>query len=281
MNIFHNSPDLTEICQQFRANGKTIGFVPTMGSLHKGHLSLIELAKEKCDIVVCSIFINPTQFNKKEDFNHYPKNEERDADLLHQIGCDILFLPSVKDIYPNGLEKKNYDLGQLGSVLEGSFRPGHFDGVIEVVYRLLSIVNPDEAFFGMKDYQQLAVIHWLADYYKLPVKIIGGPIIRDDDGLALSSRNERLSAEQRKSALKLSKALFFIKENYKSHEFKTLQTKCIEEINADPNLDVEYLELASAKNLEPLNNFSESDSVGVFLAAYCGPVRLIDNIVLF
>lgn len=281
MKIFHKGTELSENCKALNEGRQSIGFVPTMGSLHKGHLSLIQLAKEQCDLVICSIFINPTQFNKEEDFQHYPKNVERDAEMLQKIGCDILYMPSVDDIYPNGLEKKSYDLGQLGEVLEGSFRPGHFDGVIEVVYRLFAIVNPDKAFFGMKDFQQLAVIRWMVSYFDMPIEIIGGPIVRDLDGLALSSRNERLSPEERKSALKLSKALFYIKKNYPKKGFNVLRKECIEEIEKDPNLDIEYIEMASALDLRPIKEYSESDTVGVFLAAYCGAVRLIDNIVLF
>lgn len=252
-----------------------------MGSLHKGHLSLIRLAKEQCDIVICSIFINPTQFNDLNDYKLYPKHEESDIKLLISEDCDLLYLPKVEDVYPDGLQKKSYPLSKIGDVLEGAYRPGHFDGVIEVVKRLFDIVEPEKAYFGMKDYQQLAVIRWMVDYFSLPIEIIGGPIIRNENGLALSSRNERLNAEELKSALKLSKSLFYIKDHYKKEAFEHLKTQVLAELEKDPLIHLEYLELADALSLESINELSEARSAGVFLAAKVGDVRLIDNIVLF
>jgi pantoate--beta-alanine ligase len=281
LKIFQNRVDLKEEITLLKAEKKTIGFVPTMGSLHKGHLSLIRLAKEQCDIVVCSIFINPTQFNDLNDYQLYPKHEESDKKLLESEDCDLLYLPPVEDVYPDGLQKKSYPISSIGDVLEGAYRPGHFDGVIEVVKRLFDIVEPDKAYFGMKDYQQLAVIRWLVDYFSLPIEIIGGPIIRNDNGLALSSRNERLNEEELKSALKLSKSLFYIRDHYKKEPFDRLKARVIADLKKDPLIRLEYLELADALTLESIKELSDARSAGVFLAAKVGDVRLIDNIVLF
>ena len=252
-----------------------------MGSLHQGHLSLIRLAKEQCDIVVCSIFVNPTQFNDSSDFNSYPKHEEIDIKLLENESCDILFLPKVNEVYPNGIVKQDYPLSQLANVLEGAFRPGHFNGVIQVVKRLLEIVTPDRAYFGIKDFQQLAVIRWMVDHYQIPVEIVGGNIIRDKSGLALSSRNERLSEKEKESALKLSKSLFYIQKNYKNDSFTSLRSSVLSELEGDSNIKVEYLELANSANLALLSSVKEASSVGIFIAAKVGDVRLIDNIILF
>ena len=281
MKIFQQKENLIAEIEMFRGQAKTIGFVPTMGSLHKGHLSLIKLAGKECDIVICSIFINPTQFNDPKDYKLYPKHEESDTKMLIDANCDVLYLPKVDDIYPNGVEKLVYPLNQLGAVLEGKYRPGHFDGVIEVVKRLFDIVNADRAYFGMKDFQQLAVIRWITEHFKLPVKIIGGPIIRNNNGLALSSRNERLSDSQFKSALKLSKSLFYIRDNFRNSSFQTLYSTALSELEKDSNINIEYFELANAHTLQPVSNFDEAQSVGVFLAAKIGEVRLIDNIILF
>lgn len=281
VKIFHNKQELSLVLAQIKETGKSIGFVPTMGSLHKGHMSLINLAGQECDIVVCSIFVNPTQFNDPNDYLLYPKHIEKDIHLLEEASCDLLYLPQVEDIYPNGVSKQSYPLKELGNVLEGAFRPGHFDGVIEVVKRLFAAVKPDKAYFGMKDFQQLAVIRWMVDHLKIPVEIISGPIVRDESGLALSSRNERLDKEEIKSALKLSKSLFFIKSNYKNKSFKQLKKEVLSDLNTDPRIQVEYLEIANSHNLEVLKEFDDADSTGVFIAANVGEIRLIDNIILF
>lgn len=281
MKTFHFNDNLIEKISFFKNEGKEIGFVPTMGSLHQGHLSLIRLAKEQCDIVVCSIFVNPTQFNDSTDFNSYPKHEETDIKLLESESCDILYLPKVNEVYPNGLVKQNYPLNQLANVLEGAFRPGHFNGVIQVVKRLFEIVLPDKAYFGIKDFQQLAIIRWMVDHYQIPVEIVGGNIIRDKSGLALSSRNERLSEKEKESALKLSKSLFYIQKNYKKNSFMALRATVLTELEEDSNIKVEYIELANSVDLTRLSKVEEASSVGVFIAAKVGDVRLIDNIILF
>jgi len=281
LKIFHHREDLAKEIGIFRKKGKSIGFVPTMGSLHKGHMSLIHLANEQCDVVVCSIFVNPTQFNDPLDYQLYPKHIDTDTALLQVANCDLLYLPDVNDVYPQGINKESYPINSIGSVLEGKYRPGHFDGVIEVVKRLFEIVDADRAYFGMKDYQQLAVIRWMVKHFKMNIEIIGGPIIRSDSGLALSSRNERLSQEELKSALKLSKSLFYVQDNYKEVDFNTLRKQLVSSLEEDENIQVEYFELANAIDLQPISNFQEAKSVGVFLAAQVGKVRLIDNVVLF
>ena len=254
MKIFHYKADLKKEIAFLKTQKKSVGFVPTMGSLHKGHLSLIHLAKEQCDTVVCSIFINPTQFNDQKDYKLYPRHEENDIKLLKSENCDLLYLPLVEDIYPEGVQKKSYPLNHLGNVLEGAFRQGHFDGVIEVVKRLFDIVEPERAYFGMKDFQQLAVIRWMVNYFQLNIDIIGGPIIRNDNGLALSSRNERLNEEELNSALKLSKALFYIKNHFEKLPFKTLRQTVLNDLEKDPLIHIEYLELADSSNLQPIHD---------------------------
>lgn len=194
MKTLENKQNLELEIKTLKKAGRSIGFVPTMGALHSGHLSLIESAKSQCDVVVCSIFINPTQFNDAKDFDRYPRNYNDDAELLKSVNCDILFLPSVKEIYPDESFKLNIDFGFLETVLEGKYRPGHFKGVGMVVKRLFELVNPDHAFFGLKDYQQFMVIKKLVEIYQFPIQLHGMPTIREKDGLAMSSRNKLLNS---------------------------------------------------------------------------------------
>jgi pantoate--beta-alanine ligase len=196
-----------------RIENRTIGFVPTMGALHEGHLSLIAFAKQQCDVVVCSIFVNPTQFNDPQDLLFYPRTEEADIALLQAAGCDVVFIPSVAEMYPSGQNVQAYDFGTLTSEWEGRFRPGHFNGVITVVKRLFEITIPHQSFFGKKDFQQFSVIREWAKRYSIPVEIVGCDTVRASNGLALSSRNKRLSNEQAIMATAFSKALWFIQEN--------------------------------------------------------------------
>jgi pantoate--beta-alanine ligase len=281
VKIFHNKVQLNTELALYRSEKKSIGFVPTMGSLHKGHLSLIHLAMEQCDVVVCSIFVNPTQFNDSKDFKLYPKHIDRDLQLLRDEACSIAYIPEIEDIYPNGVTKASYPIEQLGNVLEGAFRPGHFDGVIEVVKRLFDIVGPNKAYFGMKDFQQLTVIQWMVKHFDMDIEIVPGPIVRDESGLALSSRNERLTPDQFQSALKLSKGLFYIQQHYKNKVFSELKHDVLTELEKDPLITVEYLELANTATMEVLKTTEDAKSVGVFIAANIGEIRLIDNIVLF
>jgi len=265
----------------FKSAGKVVGLVPTMGSLHDGHVSLIKIAKEHCDVVICSIYINPTQFNDQKDFENYPKNLSNDFEILKSIDCDFAFTPDATEIYPDGLKKNEYEIGILGEIMEGKFRKGHFNGVIQVVKRLFDLVNPDVAVFGMKDFQQLAIIYWMIDHFKYNIKIIGAPIFRESDGLAMSSRNIRLSNEERRIALNLSKTLFYIQDNYRKISLSELKRSAEERLKAVDNLNLEYLEIADLTTLQTVSKIDSANSAGVFIAANVGEVRLIDNVVLF
>jgi len=281
MKIIKNITDLTAFISKTKALNKRIGFVPTMGSLHDGHLSLIGIAKINSDVVVASIFVNPTQFNDSNDFDLYPRNPVADTELLKANGCDVLFLPDVKTMYPNGVKSKNYAIGNLGKIMESNFRPGHFNGVIEVVKRLLDMVQPDVAVFGNKDFQQLVVIRWMVNYFNLDIDIIGAPIVREKDGLAMSSRNKRLNAKERKTALTLSEILFFIRDNYKKFQLTQLKNNALGRLKKTEGLELEYLEFADSTTLMPVSEYKNDSGTCVFIAAKIGNVRLIDNVVLF
>ena len=281
MERIESRSELKRRIDYLKSAGKVVGLVPTMGSLHDGHVSLIKIAKEHCDVVVCSIYINPTQFNDQKDFEKYPENLSIDLEILENVGCDFVFTPNAKGIYPEGIKNTEYEIGSIGEVMEGKFRKGHFNGVIQVVKRLFDMVNPDVAVFGMKDFQQLAIIYWMIDYFKYNIKIIGAPIYRESDGLAMSSRNIRLSNEERKIAVNLSKTLFYIRDNYKNNPLSELKKSAEERLKTIDNLLLEYLEIVDTTNLQPILESDTPSSVGVFIAAKVGEVRLIDNVVLF
>jgi len=281
MEIIDSEPDLKNRIYNLKNAGKVIGFVPTMGNLHEGHISLIEIALNKADIVVCSIYVNPTQFNDKNDFELYPKSLSKDLKLLKKSGCNIVFTPVNNTIYPYGVRHIEYDIGNLGSVMEGKYRKGHFNGVIQVVKRLFDIVKPDVAVFGKKDFQQLAVIRWLVGHFNLDVKIIGAPIIRDPDGVAMSSRNSRLSKSEREIAKNLSKSLIYIRDNYKKIHILKLKINAYEQLNKVKNLELEYLEVADMSTLQLVSEIDFERPTGVFVAAKIGQIRLIDNVGLF
>lgn len=281
MERIESQSDLKRRIDYLKSSGKVVGLVPTMGSLHDGHISLIEIAKEHCDVVVCSIYVNPTQFDDQKDFEKYPNNLSIDLNILENIGCNVVFTPNDEEIYPEGIKSSEYEIGSLGEVMEGKFRKGHFNGVIQVVKRLFDLVNPDIAVFGMKDFQQLAIIYWMIDYFKYNIKIIGAPIFRDQDGLATSSRNVRLNTEERIIALNLSKALFYIQDNYKISSLSELKESVIKQLMEVDKLKLEYLEISDTMGLQPVMEFETDKSIGVFIAAKVGEVRLIDNVVLF
>ena len=281
MERIESRSELKRRIDYLKSTGKVIGLVPTMGSLHDGHISLIKIAKEHCDVVVCSIYVNPTQFDDKKDFEKYPSNLSNDLKLLEKSGCNIAFTPDVEEIYPEGILNTEYEIGSLGDVMEGKFRKGHFNGVIQVVKRLFDLVNPDVAVFGIKDFQQLAIIYWIIDHFKYNIKIIKAPIFRELDGLAMSSRNVRLSKEERKTATNLSKTLFYIRDNYKTNPLKELKIRAEERLSVVDNLTLEYLEVVDTANLQPVLEIDSARSIGVFIAAKVGKVRLIDNVVLF
>ena len=261
---------------------KTIGFVPTMGALHKGHISLIEQSIKSTDITICSIFVNPTQFNEKKDFEKYPLSIEEDIKLLEEAKCDCLFAPQVKEIYPTTqISNIEIDLERAGECMEASHRPGHFDGVIQVVKRLLDIVNPNYLFLGKKDFQQCVVIEKMIAHFKLPVEVIRCEIIRADDGLAMSSRNRRLSKEERVAALLLNQILQLIVADYPNKTPRDLTETYSKILNENTLIEVEYLEIADNQTLEEVVEWKNHSSTNVFVAAKVGEIRLIDNRLIY
>ncbi|WP_342329810.1 pantoate--beta-alanine ligase [Pedobacter sp. FW305-3-2-15-E-R2A2] len=255
-----------------------IALVPTMGALHKGHVSLINIAQQYADVVVCSIFVNPTQFTDPKDLEKYPRPLEHDMQMLREAGCDVVFMPSVKEMYP-GTEHWHIDLGPAEFLLEGEFRKGHYQGVTQIVKKLFDAVNPDVAFFGQKDFQQVLMIENMVAYFKLPVQIISCPIIREEDGLAMSSRNIHLNEADRKNALVLSKALTYVKDHFEEKTIAVLLAEAKEMISAVAGVELDYFTIANGKTLLPENNKNQSDLVAL-VAAKVGQTRLIDNMLL-
>lgn len=259
------------------ANGATIGFVPTMGALHDGHLSLIKQAQQQCDVVVCSIFVNPTQFNDPKDLEIYPRPIQDDIKKLEQVNCDVLFNPDVTEMYA-GNETWHLDIGELEGLLEGKFRPGHYQGVTQVVFKLFDIVKPDLAFFGQKDYQQVLVINRMVSLLHMPVKIMMCPIEREADGLAMSSRNIHLTPADRQHALILSKTLNRVKRDFNPDHIAQLQQTAVKSINNEPGVVLAYFEIADGETLLPANK--DTKNFVALVAATVGKTRLIDNVVL-
>jgi pantoate--beta-alanine ligase len=282
MQIINTKQELTSQMAACVRQGKTIGFVPTMGALHAGHASLVKRACEENDVCVVSVFVNPTQFNNKEDLLKYPRNIAKDAELLADLGVHFVFAPSPEEMYnPEEMEQTFvFDFAGLDQVMEGKMRPGHFNGVVQVVSRLFDLVQPSRAYFGEKDFQQLAIIHHMVERSSMAerytnLQIIDCPIIREDSGLAMSSRNERLSQEEKETAVAISKTLFASKEWAKSANVKEVQQRVIDTINDVDGLEVEYYEIVDKNTLQPTDNWD--NAVGC-VTVYCGPVRLIDNI---
>ena len=280
MIILKNADDVASRLQNIRLAASSIGFVPTMGALHKGHLSLVEKCREMCDITVCSIFINPTQFNNADDFKKYPVTLEYDICTLEKNGCDILFLPDVTEMYPGGtVSKEQFDLGYLENILEGKFRPGHFQGVCQVVKRLLQIVAPTHLFIGQKDYQQCMVIKKLLQLENFNMEVIICPTLREESGLAMSSRNLRLTKQQREQATAIYKALTGIKQKIRPGPVAYLK-KDAEEYLISKNLKPDYIEIADANDLKPVNEWDGITALVVLAAAFIDEVRLIDNLLV-
>lgn len=280
MIIFKSASDLSSHLQALQTDGKTIGFVPTMGALHAGHLSLLEAGKLENDQVICSIFINPTQFNNADDFNQYPVTIEKDIEALVAAGCDALFLPSVKEIYPVDHVKKHYDLGTLEHILEGHYRPGHFQGVCEVVDRLLTIVHPDRLYLGQKDYQQCMVIKKMLEItgrVKPELRFINTK--REQSGLAMSSRNLRLDADETEKARIISEALEYIKQSWPTEETGVLKQNAGNMLRAK-GFQIDYVEIADATNLLPLVQYNKDQKAIALVAASINNIRLIDNMLL-
>jgi len=277
LKIFTTKAAVGQYLSQIKASAKTIGFVPTLGALHQGHLSLIELAQKHNDVIICSIFVNPSQFNDPKDLEKYPRTIEADIKLLEQINCDILFNPGVNEMYDDN-EQWHLNIGETEHLLEGEFRPGHYQGVTQVVYKLFNIVKPDAAFFGQKDYQQFLIISKMVDMLNMPVELVMCPIKRETDGLAMSSRNIHLSADDRRHALVLSKTLNFIKHKFDSHNISALKQEAAQLINAEPGVELDYFEIADGDTLHTAT--PDSKKIVALVAAKVGNTRLIDNVML-
>ncbi len=274
MKIFTTKKEVSDYLEEVRLNQQTIGFVPTMGALHQGHLSLIARARQASDVTVCSIFVNPTQFNNAADLEKYPRPIEKDIELLQQAGCHVLFNPQVNEMYAEH-DPWHLAIGELEHLLEGKFRPGHYQGVTQVVYKLFDIIKPDLAFFGQKDYQQVLVVNRMIELLHQPVKVIMCPIEREPDGLALSSRNVHLTADDRRHALVLHRALDYVKTHFNPENLAALQQQAGEMISAEPGVTLEYFELADAETLHRAG--STTPHLVALTAAMVGNTRLIDN----
>ena len=278
MKIITLTSELEEEVQSLKNQSKTIGFVPTMGALHAGHMSLIQQAKTQCDIVIASVFVNPTQFNNPDDLVKYPRTPEADAALLEENGCSIAFFPTVETMYPANHHKTVVDLNGIDTLLEGKFRPGHFEGVVEVVSRLFDLVKPDKAFFGLKDFQQVAVIKRMVKELKSPVEIVPVYTKRDESGLAMSSRNARLSDEQKKDSLHIYQTMVLARDLANQFSPQEVQEKATEFFNTG-NLKLEYLEIVNPESLQTLTDEWVPGAV-LCIACFSGEVRLIDNMII-
>lgn len=278
MHIIKSISQLQEFLQNSANSAKQIGFVPTMGALHEGHISLIKRAIEENDLAIVSIFVNPTQFNEASDYSNYPRTEKIDQELLLQINPDILFMPSAQEMYHKDEELLQFDLKGLDSVMEGKFRAGHFAGVITVVDKFFNIIRPNRAYFGLKDFQQLAIIKYMASIKYPELEIVPCPIVRENDGLAMSSRNQRLNPHDREISVLLSKSLFLLKKNWGAMPFDEVISES-KKILAESPIKLEYLEVVDTQTLEIQHKYSSKSTVAC-LAAHVGEVRLIDNILL-
>ena len=281
MVIFKKNNDINKYISAQVANGRSIGFVPTMGALHAGHLSLIKKAKEDGTLAVCSIFVNPTQFNDKKDLEKYPVSTEADIELLISAGCDVLFMPDVEEIYPGGAANtKTFDFGYLDTILEGAKRPGHFKGVGQVVARLLDIIKPAKLYLGQKDYQQCMVITKLTEMMGLhEMEVVICPTMRESDGLAMSSRNRRLTEPQRVVAAIIYQCLVSIQSKQHIGSFSVVKKEC-EDLLSAKGFEPDYVALADARDLNLLDNYSTDTPMVALIAAKIGEIRLIDNMLL-
>ncbi len=277
MILFKLKSDLINYLSQFQKEGKKIGFVPTMGALHKGHISLIKTSKLKTDITVCSIFVNPTQFNDINDLAKYPRTLDKDIVLLEEVFCDVLFQPEIDEMYP-AEDKREFNFGFLGNTLDGLHRPGHFNGVAQIVSKLFDAVNPDIAFFGQKDFQQVLIVKELVKQLKLSVQIESCPISREEDGLAMSSRNQLLSVDERKAATTIPQLLNLAVSRFKiGDKIEDIKASIIEETKKENLFRIDYFEARNSTNLHELSG--EENEVVFLIALFCGKIRLIDNVI--
>ncbi len=280
MITLYTIKDLQKAVSTSKNEEKTIGFVPTMGALHQGHISLVKKCCEQNDVCIVSIFVNPTQFNNPTDLEKYPRTIEEDTKVLKEAGADIVFVPSVKEIYPEP-DNRQFDFGLLDKVMEGKFRPGHFNGVAQVVSRLFDIVKPDRAYFGEKDFQQLAIIRQMVRQLNIPVEIVPMPIRREDSGLAMSSRNQRLTGDQKTEAVNIYRILSDSKALYNQKTVDEVRIWVVESINKIPFLEVEYFEIVDGNTLQQIVDWKDTDYAVGCITVFCGEVRLIDNIIYY
>ena len=277
MKIIHTIKDLQTELSELKAQGKKVGLVPTMGALHAGHASLVKRSVNENDVTVVSVFVNPTQFNDKNDLVKYPRTLDADCKLLESCGVTFVFAPSVEEIYPEP-DTRRFSYAPLDTVMEGAFRPGHFNGVCQIVSELFDIVKPHCAYFGEKDFQQLAIIREMVRQMKFDLEIVGCPIVREEDGLALSSRNARLSAEERENALNISRTLFKSRTFATTHSVSETQKMVEDAIAAAPGLRLEYFEIVDGNTLQKVGDWNDTSYVVGCITVFCGEVRLIDNI---
>lgn len=277
MKLVRTISDLQAELSALKAQGKKVGLVPTMGALHAGHASLVKRSVDENDVTVVSVFVNPTQFNDKNDLVKYPRTLEADCKLLESAGASFVFAPEVEEMYPEP-DTRQFSFAPLDEVMEGKFRPGHFNGVAQIVSKLFDAVKPHRAYFGEKDFQQLAIIREMVKQLHLDLEIVGCPIVREEDGLALSSRNMLLSAEERKIALKISQTLFKSRTFAADHSLKETIKFVEDGIASEPGLRLEYFEVVDGNTLQTVQNWEDTDYIVGCITVFCGSVRLIDNI---
>ncbi|MEJ8757603.1 pantoate--beta-alanine ligase [Pontibacter sp. H259] len=279
MQVITQVKELRETMQALRCAGKSIGFVPTMGALHEGHLQLLRASVKDNDITVCSIFVNPTQFNNADDYKLYPRTLDADIELLETTGCDFIFSPSPEDIYPQQTMLQ-FSFGKLEQVMEGEHRPGHFNGVATIVGKLFNMVQPHKAYFGQKDLQQVAVVRQLILGVGFNIELVCYPTVRETDGLAMSSRNTRLNTDQRETAVSLHQALEQARKQLGQQSIESIKASVTDYLQHKPEVELEYFEIADPLTLQPLSTLTGVQEVALCIAAHVGPVRLIDNLVV-
>lgn len=277
MKVVHTIKDLQAELSVLKIQGKRVGLVPTMGALHAGHASLVKRSVAENEVTVISVFVNPTQFNDKNDLIKYPRTLDADCELLEANGASFAFAPSVEEMYPQQ-DDRQFSFAPLDTVMEGAFRPGHFNGVCQIVSKLFEAVQPDRAYFGEKDFQQLAIIREMVKQLHYPLQIVGCPIIREEDGLALSSRNARLSVLEREKALKISQTLFKSRTFAATHSVSETQQFVADTIAAEPGLRLEYFEIVDGNTLQQVNSWEETSYVVGCITVFSGEIRLIDNV---
>lgn len=281
MKHYSTLAELQDYVNHQKEKNKTVGYVPTLGALHQGHMSLINRAGEECDEIICSIFVNPTQFDDPADLKKYPRTLESDLQLLSDSVCDVCFTPTKKEVYPNGTTpQKQYDLGNVEHILEGKTRPGHYQGVAQVVHRLLEMVNPDLLFLGQKDYQQVKILTRMIEQEQLPVTVEMCDIVREKDGLAMSSRNVRLTQQERKVANELYKTLKSCKKQAKKIDLNALKEWGIANLELEPLITVDYLHFCDANTLSTIETWDEAEHIVLLGAIFLGEIRLIDNMII-